>query len=144
MTYNINDEVVRYLDEQNIPVKEIEPLKNIKFENPIDFQSALKEKTQLNDDQIGQVINTANVQKFIIDQNIFNSKIDTEWLGAEQTKALEMLIGQEYDYKYQLENELASHSNDLKLKEKTKANKLYNKNINQKIDYIANKFKIDN
>ena len=144
MIYNVNDEVIRYLDERNIPVQDLTSIKDIEFKNPVQFESALEEKTGLNDDQIKTVINSSNVQLFIIDKNILESKIDQDWLGIERYNALTKLVGKKYNYKFQLSQDLTAHSENWKLKEKTMANKLYNKAIKEKSDYVANKFKLAN
>ncbi len=142
LTYKINEEVIHYLNEQEIPVNSLESVKNIEFENPVEFESALLEKTNLNDDQIELTINSANVQQFKIDKTILESKIDQSWLGEARFQALSQLVGKNYGYKFQLVQDLSKLSTDWRFKEKNKVNNLYNKGLRQKVDYVASKFKI--
>jgi len=144
MTYKINDEVVSYLNEHDIPVRDLELLKNQEFESSVEFQSVLKEKTQLNEEQIDLTILSANLQHFVINENILDTKIDQNWLGFERFNALKKLIGKSYDYKFQLIKDLTVQSEEWQLKALTKENKLYNKMIKLKSDYVAAKFKISN
>jgi inorganic phosphate transporter, PiT family len=141
MIYKINDPVIHYLDDHAIPVENLEQFKNKKFDNPVDFQSALKKNTSLNEGQINLVISIANIQAYIIEKDILNAKIDREWLGDDRYMALSKLIGKKYTYKFQLVQDLEKLSSKWRLKEKTIENKLYNKDLIQKIDYTANKFK---
>ncbi len=143
MVYKINDPVIRYLDDHAVPIQDLEKFRNKKFDNPVAFQSALINNTSLDDDQVELIINTANIQHFKIDKYILDSKIDKDWLGKKRFAALVQIAGKEYKYKFQMVQDLEKISTEWRLKEKTIANKLYNKNIKQKLDYVANKFKTD-
>ncbi len=142
LTYQISDQVIQYLDDQEVPVNELMQFKNEEFENQVQLKAVLDKRTNLDDEQIITIINSANVQNYFIDESILEIKIDKYWLGDNHYKAIEQLVGKKYSYKFLLLQDLATISDVWKFKDKTKVNTLYNKSLEQKSDYVANKFKI--
>ncbi len=140
--YQINDAVMIYIDEQKIPVKNLSELIGTKYENAVQFESVLEKKTNLNRNQIVQIIHASERRQYFIDKNILNSEIDRLWLGEQRMHALEKLVGKKYMYNFQLGDDLASLSDAWKLKTKITANKLYNGKILEMLGYVANKFRI--
>ncbi len=68
--------------------------------------------------------------------------VDKEWLTPGQFAALKQLVGVRFDHVWQLQSTLANFSSDWQYKEDTTINKLHNKEIRRKMDYLARVFEI--
>lgn len=68
------------------------------------------------------------------------SDLDGEWLSAEQLSALETLAGKEFSHRWQLARALAAQSPQWSRKNDQAVNKLYNKQLEQKLEYVIRVF----
>jgi len=70
-------------------------------------------------------------------------QLDRAYLSQAQVEAVAQLANREYTYKWQLEAALSTLTDEWKKKEATRLNKLYNKNLQQKLAYVESTFHVD-
>ena len=68
------------------------------------------------------------------------ANIDREWLGERRSVVLKGLTGRSFMYKWQLAELLARKNTHWKLLEQTTVNKVYNKKIKSRLDYLYRTF----
>jgi PiT family inorganic phosphate transporter len=68
------------------------------------------------------------------------SSLDRDWLTAAQVAAIEQLVGREFAHRWQLANALAGQSAQWTHKRDSTINKIYNKDLDQKLDYVQRTF----
>lgn len=139
--YQVDDAVIMYLEKQDVNIQKLEYLKDIRYENAVEFKEALLNE-QVQSAELERIMETARVENIFIDKNIADSKIDINWLGEDRFEALKMLEGRRYNYGFKLIEDLKKMDIGWYAKPTTKANKLYNKKLKQHFDYIKQKFRV--
>lgn len=140
--YQISKEVMHYLDMQQIKDEGLEKIQDKIYYNSIKLYSVLERNTSFKNDEILKVIEASKIDSLYIEPWNIALKVDKKWFTGGQLNALRNLSGKKYVYSWQLEIDLQSLSEEWKLKENTKKNKLYNKEIKAKLKYLFNIFKV--
>ena len=68
------------------------------------------------------------------------SSLDRDWLTADQVSAIEQLAGREFAHRWQLARALARESTQWAHKEDSTINKIYNKDLDRKLEYVQRTF----
>jgi len=142
-TYEINAEVVEQLNRNGINDEGLNLILNKSFNNLSKLRSSLKRNTKINKSKYKMIYEYSEKDNFFIDPVLIKNKIDKEWFTPSQIEALIKLQEQTFYYKWRLQSELAAQTRDWQLKENTKLNKNYNKEINAKYDFILKTFRIN-
>ena len=142
INYEINNEAIEQMKQSGIVDEGLHLLENESFNNLSKLHAALKRKTQLEEEQYKIVYQYAEKDSFYIDLMLIREKIDAEWFTFAQKEALIKLQEKTFVYKWKLTSELAVNSIEWQLKPKITSNKLYNKNIKSKHDYVFNTFRV--
>ncbi len=142
--YKVTPEVVSYLGNRQIADESLKEVMGKSFSNAFDFSDKLKEDSLLTDKQIVSIVKAATVFPLKIDSNKVNDDVDTQWFAPEQITALKKLHGATFDYKWQMAGELARESKSWQFKEENKVNHLFNKDMQNKLDYLYSLFKNEN
>jgi len=140
--YKISAEVIEYAGVEIENQDQIKQIMEKTYGNSIKLSSILKSKTQLQNEEIIQLVAASRIDSLFLDPFEISTKVDREWLSYEQYKALKQLAGNSYYYPWQLSMELQSVSQEWKLKTAEKKNKLYNKEIMDKLKYLTDLFKV--
>jgi len=134
--FQITDQVIVYLRQEGINDTGLIEVKNKEFRNSTRFQTTIKEKTKLNDAELRKVFESSKREEFHIDVMIIKQKIDPNWFTPEQINSLNSLADQTYDYKWQVWNELERITTEWKFKVEKPENRIYNKDLKAKREYI--------
>ena len=86
-----------------------------------------------------ELLGYARLNHIYIDPKKFSS-LDRDWLSSGQIIAVEGLEGQEFAHGWQLARVLAAASRDWTKKENTAIHKLYNKELDKKLNYVYRSF----
>jgi len=140
--YEISDEAIQQLNQTGIADEGLHIIKNEPFNNLIRLHDALKQNTQIEEKHYQIVYQYAEQDSFYIDPMLIREKIDTEWFTVNQREALIKLQEKAFIYKWKLSSALMAKSIEWQYKPKTIANKLYNKNLKSKYDYLFNTFRV--
>lgn len=68
------------------------------------------------------------------------ASLDRDWLTAAQVSAIEQLVGRDFAHRWQLAQALAGQSTQWAHKEDSTVNKIYNKELDRKLDYVQRTF----
>jgi len=142
--YQLQDDVILYLETQQIVDEGLNKINNNQYVNITQFQSALQSKTKLKDSQIARVLEFSKRDSIFINGAVLNQEIDREWFSAEQVSALRQLENHTFNYSWQVFDQLEKLSVDWKFKPDIPINKLVNKELKSKREYIIRLFRIEN
>ncbi len=134
--YCISEPVIEYLQEEQLPVENLRHFKDLVFTNSIHFNSIIEKNAQLDASQAFKIIEASRVTPLYIAAELISTEVDTHWFGPGQVEALRQLAGKEFKYHWQFKQALEELSEDWRLKPKTKKNKLYNKNLEKKLNQL--------
>ena len=141
--YKVTDQVLEQLKQEGISEQGLDEIKDKEYKNSTRFQSVLKQKTNLSDRQRDKIFEMSRQENYFIDALIIRQNIDRTWFSPEQIASLNVIAGRNYSYGWQLWNELEQQSDEWKFKADTPENRLYNKNLKAKREFIARIFKIE-
>ena len=142
--FQIDDRVIAQLQKQNISDAGLLELQGKEFTNSTRFQILLKQKTKLNSDQRRKIYEVSKHEYYYIDAAVINEKIDRAWFSRTQLVSLDSLSGKNFDYQWQLWNELEKLTGEWKLKPDIPENRLYNKDLRAKREFVLRIFQIKN
>ena len=140
--YILSSEGVEVLSQNGISDAGLYLIKNKSFENISRMHGALKRSTRLSEEHYNTIYKYAEKDSFFIDPALVQENISQDWFTAEQRDALVKLQGKSFGYKWKLLFELAVISADWRLKQNTKLNKQYNKNLKSQQEYIVTAFRV--
>jgi len=134
--YCISESVIQYLQEEQLPVEDLRRIQDKVFTNSIHFNSIIEKNAQLDSRQAFKVIEAARVTPLFIEAGLISTEVDPHWFSPGQISALRQLAGKKYRYHWQLKQALQALTKEWQLKPKTKENKLFNKNLEKKLNQL--------
>ena len=140
--YELSAPVLKKLSEHKIPIKALQELRGKSFSSGVQFLDALHAKRALTDDQDRAALYYAQTGKFVVESEKIDL-LDESWFKAAQIEAIRNLSGRTFSYRWTLAEALANRTSEWRLKENSKVNKLYNKDINRKLDYVYRTFSVN-
>ncbi|MCP4393287.1 MAG: inorganic phosphate transporter [Alphaproteobacteria bacterium] len=138
--YQLTKEVVTQIDGNGIDIKSIEDISNKKFKNAVTLKRALDKHTTLNKKQIIIILEAAEINRTVIDEDKFKNIVENNKLSENQKKAIYKLKGKWYEHNWQLQKDLVTTSKDWEYLEDTKQNKSFNTKLKHKIEFIYRTF----
>lgn len=142
VNFDLNAAVIQQLEAEGISDPTLKTLQHKSFENPAMFESELKQHTQLSHEDRKKVIDYSLREPFKIDQYIITTQISRQWFSPGQVEAVESLIDKTYDHRWQLVADLENSSSEWQYREKTKLNKRFNQDLDQKYQTIFEIFRM--
>jgi PiT family inorganic phosphate transporter len=142
VTYVLSGAVLDRFEQHGIATDAIRELEGREIAHGRDFRDALRERVQMDSDEEEMVISSAEVFPTFIDP----AKLETlshQNLTPEQLGALESLAGRSFDHKWQLEDALTEITDTWKMREGIRLDKVYNKILEERLDYICRTFHRD-
>ncbi len=136
--YIISEDVIEKLSTLGIYDPELTALEYKVFKAPVALKSVLKEKTNLNGDQIMKVIELSEVDSILIDSTLIDVLLDPDMFTYCQLKSLKKLHGQLFVYKWQLKDKLQKICKDWRYT----GDRLHDRDIDEKLKIIFRKFRI--
>ena len=101
--YELSYEIIKKLERDGIPVKEISELKDKRFVSTKSFTNALLEKRNLKEGELFIISRLSIVDSFKVDSNYINKNLDTSVFNGAEINSLKNLHGKIYKHKYDLE-----------------------------------------
>ena len=105
--------------------------------------ASLHEATDLDDDEIGQVMDLARLDHWHIDPAVMAEKIDAHWLSPEQLDALRTLSGRRFERAWQFHQSLAAASDAWRKRPPATINRIWNKDLEKKLAFLDRVFRVD-
>ncbi len=131
VSYVLSPPVLERLDERGVPAANLNEIAGTQFDNVRDFRAALESAGDFDRQQTTALLAVAEISKVAIDPDRF-PELSESSLSPSQISAIRALGGQTFVHRWQLEDALAAQSPDWQLRTATTANKLFNKDIEQK------------
>lgn len=142
ITYTISDNVIERLQEEGIQEKGLNRLKGAIFFSARKLKSTLKQNTGLDLDEINRVIKFAEIDSLMIDSTLVNQNLNKKWFSTTQLEMVKKLHRCIFSHKWELVDTLSALTDEWKFKDKTRANRLYNKELQSKYEILFNTFRI--
>ncbi len=79
----------------------------------------------------------------VVDIELLEPYYDYSWYSEEQITSVFRLHGRQYRHAWQLDNDLAALSDQWRLRESNRANRLYNRGIHERLQNLYSLFEID-
>ena len=111
--------------------------------NAIRLKRDLRDDTGLDAAQVDKVLDLALVGSWRVDAGVTARELDDHWLTAEQLAAVKSLAGREYSHAWQFQQALAEASPSWRLRPGATVNKIWNKELKQKMSYLERVFRVD-
>jgi PiT family inorganic phosphate transporter len=140
--YELSAPVLKKLSEHKIPIKALQELRGKSFNSGVQFLDALHAKRVLTDDEDRAALYYAQTGKFVVESEKIDL-LDESWFTAAQMEAIRNLSARTFGYRWTLAEALANKTSEWRLKDNSKVNKLYNKDINRKLDYVYRTFSVN-
>ncbi len=140
--FTLSPPVMAHLEEVGVEVDELDDLAGKRFAGGVLFRSKLREEERFNSEQEALIINSAEIYETEIDRARLDRVVreEADFLSQEQMAALENLEGQTFKHKWQLREALAAQTDAWKKRPATTVNKLYNRELQARLDFIYETF----
>ena len=139
--YELSGPVLERLAQSGLDTGALQALQDQEYPTALKFRKALRKQVALPYDTELKVISYAEIDHIRIDPAKF-ALLDKGWLSQEQVDAVAQLAGRNFEHKWVLVDELSKHSPAWQLKEATKVNKPYNKEIKDKLEFVVQTFTV--
>ncbi|MDX1513795.1 MAG: inorganic phosphate transporter [Gammaproteobacteria bacterium] len=139
--YVLSERVLEKLDEQGLVTEDLAELKGEDFPSARAFLDAFDQSTFVSSERVKKALTIAELRPVSIHPDWIDS-LDREWLTPAQFDALNRLVGARFDHVWQLQEALSTMSDEWRFRPSTKANKLINKDLAQKLEYLVRHFAI--
>jgi PiT family inorganic phosphate transporter len=141
--FELNKDVILYLSQQGIGTEQLTDLVGKRYENSTKFRAELTQRTQLSESDQKYVFESAMRDSLYINQQIIARNIDDNWLTKKQIDALKSLEKQGFVYSWQLLSQLELKTDEWKYLPDNQLNKIYNKELKAKREYIIRAFRVE-
>jgi PiT family inorganic phosphate transporter len=140
--YTLTTPVLEHLAENGISTKPLSRLADKRIEKGVVFRDLVRDQADYSDKELASIISAAEMYPMkILAEKV--RQLDRAYLSQAQVEAVAQLANREYAYKWQLEAALSTLTDEWKKKEAARLNKLYNKNLQQKLAYVESTFHVD-
>lgn len=137
--YVLSETVLEKLGEDGLSTEGLYELKNEEFPSAIDFIEAIHGNTYLSKKMEKRVLEVSALRPVHIHPDRLDT-LDENWLMPAQSSAVRALKGVRFDHVWQLGEVLANLSDTWRFQESTTVNKLKNKELARKLEYLSRHF----
>lgn len=137
--YVLSQPVLDRLNEDGLVTGELAELEGEEFRSAKEFLQAFQRNTFLSQRVEKKALETAELRPVHIHPLRIDS-LDDNWLTSDQLAAVRTLKGVRFDHLWQLGKALADVSEEWRFRENTKVNKLENKALARKLEYLSRHF----
>jgi PiT family inorganic phosphate transporter len=135
----LSEPVLYRLAERGLLTEDLAGFKNEEFPSAQAFLEVFRRNTPSSKDGEKQALRIAKLRPVSIDLARLEA-LDQSWLTPAQVDAVRRLVGVRFDHPWQLAEALARYSAEWKYKQASTVNKLYNKEIRRKVEYLTRYF----
>lgn len=141
--YTLSAEVTDHLQQENVPVKDLQPLVGQTIAGGAHFREVLRSNAELTASQEALVIEFAEMHPTRIDARGLKALLASNdgYLSEQQTDALNALRGQSFSFHWQLEAALVAQSTEWEKLPETKINKMHNQHLGGQLQSVFEAFK---
>lgn len=140
--YTLSESVLNHLEDKGILTKPLMELKDKRVAKGVVFRDMVRKQGEYSGKQVELIVSSAQIFPMEMNSHKIVS-LDASYLSAQQLDAVNGLAGKEYQFKWQLEGGLASQTDQWKKKEAIKLNRIYNKELQEKLSYLENTFHVE-
>lgn len=141
-TYRLSPAVLARLQRQGVASGDLTALEGRRVEGVKAFRNLLARSADLGRPAEREVLSAARIDVIELAPDKIKA-FDTEWLSPKQLHALRALSGRRFDHRWALAEALAAQSEAWRTRPETIANKLHNRNIRRKLDYVYQRLGIE-
>ncbi len=141
ISYEISDPVLERLAREGVAVGALEGLKGETFESAPRLSERLKAEIGLDRAARDTILRFAERHGLVVDPDLLDG-LDTDWYTPAQIGALRRIAGQRYGHKWMLGEALAAETAAWRFRPAEQVNKIYNKELQKKLDALFNRFEI--
>jgi len=142
-SYRLDRAVMEELARQGIEDPGLAEFSGRTFTNAVNLKAGLSEETELPDNRINRILQVAHLGNWRVTAELIARKVDSHWLDEQQMEALHSLEGRSFEHAWQFQRALAEASPRWRERANTTANKLWNKELQKKLEYLEMVFKVD-
>lgn len=140
--YEFSDPVLEYLMKKGLPAEPLQALRGRTFEQAMKLRATVRGKAGFDDEAVRLVAYAAERVPIRVDSVVVATKLQEGRFKPEQVRAIRALTGGTYDYRWQFIEALRQQTEAWRFREDTRANKLYNKKLRAKLDYLVELFRV--
>ena len=137
--YVLSESELTELGKLGMDTADLKSLKGREFQSARAFMRAIDEVGYKGPVPGRTLREYAQINRIKIDSERFLS-LDRDWLSPEQVSAIERLEGREFSHRWQLARALAAQSPQWSKKDDKTINKIYNKELDRKLEYVSRAF----
>lgn len=139
--YSVTATAAAKLSSEGVTFSTLDDLVELEFRNAAEFRYALERYApELDSGSMMRVIKLSELRNITVNDEIVAFELRQGVFTEGQIRALHSLNGKKYRHVWEFANDLASASDEWKMKPELPVNKPYNNNIRIRIDYLAGKF----
>lgn len=138
--YQVSPASITKLSEKGIDTNKLTPIKGLEYFSAYELIDALEALPNLSPSTHDQILSYTKEDLIMVDHDLFE-KLAEDSFSVEQWKGLEVLSGTKFKHRWRFEEALSNSSEGWRLKEKRNSTKLYNNDINGKIDLLVREAK---
>jgi PiT family inorganic phosphate transporter len=137
--YALSESALAELEKQFPDTVELKALEGREFRSARDFDEAVEATGYAGAAPEARLRDYAQLSHMFIDpEDLFS--LDRHWLSSGQVAAIEELAGREFSHRWQLARELAVRSPEWSRRDEQAVNRLYNKELDRKLEYVYRMF----
>lgn len=137
--YQVNKTVIERLQDEGFPSEQLHQVNGETFSSAANLSRRLRELNELTPEHINRVLDLSRLQVMHVETDRLNGELRYS-LSPAQFAALLKINGREYQYRWQLEENLAALEPEWHLRERTILNKRHNKEIELRLALIEDEF----
>ena len=141
VSYEISEPVLERLDREGVAIGALEGLKGTAFESARRLSEKLKAEVGLGGAARDTILRFAERKELVVDPDLLEG-LDTDWYTPAQIAALRRIAGRRYHYKWRLDEALAEANPEWRPRPADLVHKIYNKELQKKLDTLYRKFEI--
>lgn len=139
-SYELSKPVLERLEQQGVPLKALQQLENQRFDSVREFRHVLADKAKPSEKQESRILEAAKIDPLVITSGDL-SKLKDSGLSGDQRAPLWELVGYEFRHTWELDELLARKSPVWQPRPDIKANKLYNRRLEQQRKIVHDLFR---
>ncbi|MCZ6859895.1 MAG: inorganic phosphate transporter [Alphaproteobacteria bacterium] len=141
VSYEISDPVLERLEREGLAVGALDGLKSETFDSAWRLSERLETEVGLDRTARDTVLRFAERKVLVVDPGLLDG-LDTDWYTSAQIAALRRISDQRYSHKWILGEALAANAAAWQFRPAVQANKVYNTELQRKLDTLYRKFEI--
>lgn len=139
--FMVTEDVIERLRTDGIRDEGLLEIEGVEFRNAREFRSALVGRTGLSGESLMRVIERAEIDILAVDPGRFD-KLDVGLMTEKQFTAVRALEGRVFGHRWELAEALREASGEWKFLPRTRENHLYNRDIENRLRYIYESFRV--